>query len=367
MNPIGVAIIGCGGITLQNHLPGLALCPGVRVVALCDANPEVLKRARGSAPDAALFTHYEQALAHDGVDAILVATPNGLHAPIALAAANAGKHLFCEKPLALNLDEAMQMYSAATKAGVRHMTAFTYRFVPAMRYFKHLVDAGYIGEPYHFRSCRLQDWRQRALGWRQVAALAGSGEMGDMLSHRIDFAHLLVGPMARLVARTRIFHPIREGQPSDLEDWVGILCDFRVGATGMLESTKIATGQSESMHSPDYVEINGSEGSIRYDTRQPYELQLARRSSAGFTIEPVPRAFHVWPGSLRDPEQGDPRLAFRYDQMFEFVDAIRSGRDCVASFRDGAAVQAVIEAALISERERQWVDVSPLTPAITPS
>ena len=92
--------------------------------------------------------------------------------------------------------EAVKMLHAAEKAGVRHMTAFTYRFVPAMRYMAHLVKSGFIGRPYHFRSCRLQDWGTRAVGWRQVAELAGSGELGDMLSHRIDYAHLLVGPIS---------------------------------------------------------------------------------------------------------------------------------------------------------------------------
>ena len=87
------------------------------------------------------------------------------------------------------------MYRAAEAAGVRHMTAFTYRFVPAMRYMKHLVDAGDIGTPFHFRAQRFQDWGDRPMGWRQVKKLAGSGEMGDMLSHRIDYAHHLIGPI----------------------------------------------------------------------------------------------------------------------------------------------------------------------------
>src|SRR5205085_5690065 len=142
-------------------------------------------------------------LKRDGVHAVVIATPNFLHAPIALASAEAGKHVMCEKPLAMNLDEALRMYRAAEQADVRHMTAFTYRFGPGMRYMTHLVHSGAVGRPYHFRAQRFQDWDARNLGWRQIKKLAGTGELGDMLSHRIDYGHLLVGPMRRLVADLR--------------------------------------------------------------------------------------------------------------------------------------------------------------------
>src|SRR5207247_2775160 len=122
---------------------------------------------------------------------------NIAHAPIALAAIAAGKHVLCEKPIAMNSAQAQQMADAAEQAGVRHMTAFTYRFVPAMRYLSHLLKRGDLGQPYHYRSCRLQDWGTRNLGWRSVKKLGGTGEPGDMLSHRIELANLMVGTMLR--------------------------------------------------------------------------------------------------------------------------------------------------------------------------
>ena len=134
MKKIGIGIIGCGGITLQNHLPGLALCPEAQVVALCDNDPAVLQRASQQSGIEATSTDYRELLKRDDINAVIIATPNVVHAPIALAAIAAGKHVLCEKPIAMNTTEAMQMYQAAEQAGVRHMTAFTYRFVPAMRY-----------------------------------------------------------------------------------------------------------------------------------------------------------------------------------------------------------------------------------------
>src|SRR5256885_9688923 len=145
MKQIGIAIIGCGGITLQNHLPGLALCPEAKVVALCDADPATLERARQQTGVKVTSTQYEELVKRDDVQAVIIATPNFIHAPIALAAIAAGKHVFCEKPIALNFEEAVSMWRAAEAANVRHMTAFTYRFVPAMRYMDHLVKQGAVG------------------------------------------------------------------------------------------------------------------------------------------------------------------------------------------------------------------------------
>src|SRR5947209_882753 len=127
MKQIGVAIIGCGGIALQNHLPGLALCPETKVVALCDTDPATLERARQQTGVAVASTKHEEIVSRHDVDAVIIATPNFTHPKIALDAIAHGKHVLCEKPLALNFADALAMAVAADRAGVRHMTAFTYR------------------------------------------------------------------------------------------------------------------------------------------------------------------------------------------------------------------------------------------------
>ena len=357
MNTLNFAIIGCGGITLQNHLPGLALCAGTKVTALCDTDGTTLERARQQTGVTVVSTKYEEIVKRDDVQAVIIATPNFTHAPIALAAIAAGKHVLCEKPIAMNYGEAKAMADAADQAKVRHMTAFTYRFVPAMRYLSHLVKRGDLGQPYHYRSCRLQDWGTRNLGWRQVKKLAGTGELGDMLSHRIDFAHLLVGPMKRLVANTTIVHHDRQGAPSDLDDWAAILAEFKSGATGMLESSKLASGRNEGWRSLDYVEVNGAEASCVFTTGEWNKLQTGRAGGPGLETITIPEEFWKWPGAPRDPKHGDPLVTFRYDQAWEFVDAIRSGRPCTPSLRDGARAQAVLDAAVKSVEYRAWVDL----------
>jgi predicted dehydrogenase len=354
---LNVAIIGCGGITLQNHLPGLALCPDVKVVALCDADAATLERARQQTGIAITAPRHEDIVKREDVHAVIIATPNFTHAPIALAAIAHGKHVLCEKPLALNFADAKTMAAAADHAQVRHMTAFTYRFVPAMRYLSHLVTRGDLGTPYHFRSCRLQDWGTRSVGWRQVKKLAGTGELGDMLSHRIDFAHLLVGPMKRLVANLKQWHPVRGGQPNDLDDWVAILADFQNGATGVLESSKLASGRNESWRSLDYVEVNGSERSFVFITGDWNKLQTGQIGGPGMETIEIPREFWKHPGSPRDVTSGDPLVTFRYDQAWEFVDAIRNQRPCTPSFHDGARALAVMDAAVKSAETRQWIEL----------
>ena len=357
MKPLGVAIIGCGGISLQNHLPGLALCPDVKVTALCDNNPANLETARTQTGVNITSTDYHEIVKRDDVHAVIIATPNITHPLIAHAAIAAGKHVMSEKPLALNYADAKAMAVAADQAGVRHMTAFTYRFVPSMRYLKHLIQRGDLGVPYHYRSCRLQDWGTRNLGWRQVKKLAGTGELGDMLSHRIDFAHHLVGPIQRLVANTKNHTPLRGGQPNDTDDWVALLAEFVNGATGVQESSKLASGRNESWRSLAYVDINGSERSYVFTTGSWNTLQTGKAGGPGLETIEIPQEFWKVPGSPRDPTQGDPLVTFRYDQAWEFIEAIRDQRPCSPDFHDGARAQQVMDAAVRSAEIKAWVEL----------
>lgn len=357
VSTIGIAIIGSGYIALANHMPGFALCPQAKVVALCDSDPAVLHRARQQTGIDAVYNDYRQAIARDDVHAIVIATPNYLHSPIALAAIAAGKHVMCEKPIAMSQAEAMGMYKAAEAAGIRHMTAFTYRFIPTIRYMAHLIGQGAIGRPYHFRASRFQDWGTRNLGWRQIGKLAGTGELGDMLSHRIDYGHMMLGPIARLICHMKQFVPQRQGAASDLEDWVGMLVDFAAGATGVLESSKLATGRGEGPRSPDSCEVNGAQGTLMYRSERPQEVLMGKLGGAELQTVAVPDEFLKHPASPRDPHSGDPRITFRYDQNVEFVDAIVNQRPCQPSFLEGAAVQAVIDAAVVSAARQGWVDV----------
>ena len=297
----------------------------------------------------------------DGIDAVIIATPNHVHRDIAIAAIGTGKHVLCEKPIAMDVAQAREMYETAEAAGVRHMTAFTYRFVPAMRYLKHLVSSGALGTPRHFRAQRFQDWGRRYLAWRQRAELAGTGELGDMLSHRLDYGHYLIGRYATVAAMLRRVWDSRvddQGQehPADVEDWVACLGTFRAGATACLESSKVATGRGDGATGHDLCEINGTEASASYRLGDPHHIQLA--SAGGFPERvSVPDAFLKEAGSPRDPHAGDPLMGFRYDQTWLFLQAIRDQRPLAPSFRDGLDAQIVMDAIVQSDRDSRTVRV----------
>jgi predicted dehydrogenase len=359
MRKIRLGIIGCGGITLQNHVPGVGMCSDfAEITALCDKSVVNLKKVAGLTGAQFTTSSPEEVVEHDGVDAVVIATPTDVHMPVARKAIENGKHVLCEKPLALNHADAKSTAEFADEKGVTHMTAFTYQFVPAMRYLMHQVSAGSIGTPYHLRSSRLQDWGHRNLAWRQLKKFAGTGELGDMLSHRVNFAHELFGDMRRLVAGLKQFVFEREGKPADLDDWSALMVDFANGATGMMESSKLAIGRNESWRSQDYLEVNGSDGSFVFLTGNWDELQVGKPNGPGLETIKIPGEFKTWPGSPRDWQDGDPLVTFRYDQMFEFLDAIREGRSAYPSLHHGARTQAVIDAAVLSSEEKRWVDVS---------
>ncbi len=374
---VGVGVIGLGGISHTVHLPGLQLCEQADIVALCDNDPARLKQAAQEYQVTNTFTEYERLLQHPAVDAVVIATPTLLHAPIAHAAIAAGKHVLVEKQLGMTYAETVQMYDAAVAAGVRHMTAFTYRFVPAMRYLKHLVGQGSIGLPRQLRVARLQDFPEtRNLGWRQQRRLAGSGEVGDMGAHRIDFCQDVIGPIARVVGLTRTFAPVRTGPdgekfPVDVEDASVFIAEFAAGVgveQGTIASfdlSKVAKGREKGGYGLDEFEVYGTEGTIIYHLHLPHEI-LVGRPDGKLETRAVPREFLVYPRSQRDPSMGEPTTTFRYDQDFAFIQAILTGNNDIPTFYDGMRCQAVIDAVLQSAQERRWVDVPDVPPVTMP-
>ena len=374
---VGVGVIGVGGISSHVHLPGLRLSPHAEVVALCDSDSERLLQQARAYGVAHTFSAYEELLQDPAVDAVIIATPTFLHAPIALAALAAGKHVLVEKQLGMNYAETVQMYEAAQRAGVRHMTAFTYRFVPAMRYLKHLVAQGAIGLPRHLRIARIQDMSETSLGWRQHRSLAGSGEVGDMGAHRIDFCHDVIGPIARVVSLTRTFVPQRTGRdgkpvPADVEDFAVFLAEFadgvgvEQGTAASFDLSKVAKGREAGGKGLDEFEVYGTEGTVIYHLHRPHEILLGRPKGRLETLQ-VPREFLTHPASPRDPFVGEPTTTFRYDQDVAFIQSIVDGHsDGLPTFYDGMRAQAVIDAVVQSAQQRRWVDVADVPPVNGP-
>ena len=364
---VRVAILGAGAVSDYHHVPAIRLDPRAELVAACDADPALLERRKSDWGIDLVSTDFEAICASDRVDAVIIATPNWTHRDMAVAAARGGKHILCEKPLGLNAGEVRAMYEAARDAGVVHMTAFTYRFAPSMLYLAHLLKAGALGEPRHFRSQRFLDLPETSWGWRQDKAKAGAGDLFDMTIHRIDFALGLLGPLSRVCGAVARFAPrdrTAEGlpcPPSTVDDWSALLGEFRSGAVGVWEGTTLAKGYKRNGFGHEWAEINGSEGSAVYRLHEPNTILLGR-SGHDLAPEPVPAEFLAPAGSPRDPSRGEPATVFRYDLVWEFVSAIVERRQAVPSFLDGLNAQVVADAVLESFERKAWVD----TPFETP-
>jgi predicted dehydrogenase len=310
-------------------------------------------------------TRWEDVIARKDIDIIDICTPGDSHMPIAIAAAEAKKHILCEKPLANTLADAEQMWNAATKAGVIHMVCHNYRRCPAVALAKQLIDAGTIGKIYHYRGTYLQDWIVDPAFprvWRLVKSMAGSGSLGDILSHTMDLSRYLVGEPVEVNGLLETFiterplpdNPAKKGTV-DVDDAALSLVRYDNGAVGYLEGTRFATGRKNY----NRFEINGAKGSIVWDLEQLNDLQLyvEEGPNSGFRTISVTDAKHPyvgawWPsGHIIGYEH-----SFTHT-VYDFVRAIAEQKLPSPSFEDGYKNQRVLDAIERSARDGKWVRI----------
>jgi predicted dehydrogenase len=193
--------------------------------------------------------------------------PNSVHAEPTILAAHAGKHVVCEKPLGRDADESHHIWKEVDATGVKHMCAFNYRFVPAVRLARELIDAGELGDIRHFRGRYLQDWGDDPTldTWRFHPDEAGSGALGDLGAHVVDLSRYLVGEIATVSALVKTFVPGRK-----VDDAIEAAVEFENGAVGTIESTRLALGRRNAFQ----WEINGTKGSLYFDMERLNELQV---------------------------------------------------------------------------------------------
>jgi predicted dehydrogenase len=226
-------------------------------------------------------TDWHQLVTDPEVELLDNGGPNDLHAEPTIAAAEAGKHVVCEKPLGRDAAESYEIWQRVERAGVVHMCAFNYRFVPAVRLARRLIEAGELGEIHHFRGRYLQDWGATdAQLWRFDKTAAGSGALGDLGAHVIDLARYLVGEIDSVAALTATFQPGRA-----VDDAFEAAVRFDGGAIGTIEATRLATGRKNAFA----WEINGSKGSLAFDLERLNELQVCEGAS-GFRTRLVSEA-----------------------------------------------------------------------------
>lgn len=353
-----------------NHFfPELAYRPVLR--AVCARNEERVAAFSKTWGYESVETDWRKLIERDDIDAVDICSPNCTHHEIAIAAAEKGKIILCEKPLAMNVKEAEEMVEAVERAGVANTVWYNYRRVPAVTLAKQLIDEGRLGRIFHYRALFLQDWTispdlpqgGEAL-WRLDVDAAGSGVTGDLLAHCIDTAIWLNGGIKSVSAMTETF--VRERmhtltgkvQKVGIDDACAFLAVFRNGALATFESTRYARG-----HKALYTfEINGEQASIKWDLHDLHRLEyfdyrddskVRAWRSIHVSDSDLPYMDHWWV----------PGLQIGYEHSFvhqvaDFLDGLEKGEEVRPTFAEALETQKVCEAVLDSAAERRWVDMA---------
>lgn len=317
-------------------------------------------------------TDWRKLLERDDIDAVDICVPNNLHKEISIAAAEAGKTILCEKPLAMSVAEGEEMCAAVEKAGVANIVWYNYRRVPAVTLAKKLIEEGRLGKIFHYRANFLQDWtisedlpQGGAALWRLDADAAGSGVTGDLLAHCIDTAIWLNGTVQDVTAMTETFIKERthtatgEKTPVKIDDACAFLCHFTNGSLGLFESTRYARG-----HKALYTfEINGENASIRWDLHDLHRLEYFDYKDEGKLRGW--RSIHVTDAGGEHPYMDHywvPGLQIGYEHSFlnqvaDFLASLSSGEPAGPTFRDALETQKVCDAVLNSAKSGSWVQI----------
>jgi predicted dehydrogenase len=386
MNELKVGLVGGAGFMGKAHSIGWATVPMYcwpvpimpRRFALAEASQELADDALKRFGFERGHVGWEALVADSEVDAVDICLPNHMHKDVTLAAIKAGKHVICEKPLANNAQDAKEMYDAAEKAGVIHQTGFNWRLPPALRLAKKLVDDGELGQILDFRGFWLSEWAidpDVPISWRLQKAFAGSGSLGDIGGHVIDFARFLVGEITEVSAIAETYvkeRPVAGGgsayvagggeserrmEKVDVDDNVAFMVKFDGGAYGFMEATRFSPGR----YNYAGFEIHGMKGSLLFNWERMDELQFCSMDDPahihGFrTIYPGPAhplGELFWPVGGYQIGYADTKML----QMLDFCKAVAGDSPVQTSFYDGWKNAQVIDAVLKSVEEHAWVPV----------
>jgi predicted dehydrogenase len=376
MKKLNVGLIGCGfmGRTHSNasrrvnNFFDLEYQPVLR--AVCDIDESRAKAFAAKWGYESIETDWRKLIARKDIDLVDITVPNDMHQQIAIAAAQAGKMILCEKPLARTAPEALKMVQAVEKAGVPNMVSYNYRRVPAITLAKQLIDEGRLGHIFHYRAKFLQDWtisKDLPQGgpalWRLDVKVAGSGVTGDLLAHCIDTALWLNGSIEKVNAMTETFIKQRKSNLTGKVEKVGIddacafLARFKNGSLATFESTRYARG-----HKALYTfEINGEHASIFWDLHDLHRLQYFDHRDEGRLRGW--RTIHVTDGDHPYMDKWwVPGLQIGYEHTFvhqlaDFLTGLAGKKPASPTFRDALETQYVCDAVLKSARTDRWEKV----------
>jgi predicted dehydrogenase len=282
---LGYAFMGKAHSNAFRTIPYMTWPPPLmpRLVAIAGRSAEQVTEAAGRYGFERATTDWRDVVSDDAVGLFDNCGPNSVHAEASVAAAENGKHVLCEKPLGRTADESFETWRRVDAAAVKHMCAFNYRFVPAVRLAREMIDAGELGELRHFRGRYLQEFitdPEFPMIWRLEREVAGSGALGDLGAHVFDLARYLVGEVASISATTRTFIPERPGGTVTVDDAFESVVEFESGAVGTVEASRFCPGRKNAFT----WEVNGAKGSIAFDLERLNELQVGTADQGFRTV-----------------------------------------------------------------------------------
>jgi len=352
MDKVRIGLIGVGGIAQGTHLSQLTQSPDVIVSAICDINPDTLKKVgdKYNIPEDHRFLDYHDLVACEDVDAVEVCTPNNMHVPCAMAAVQAGKPVNVEKPLSLSCEHAQPLMDLLKEKPVVNMMCFSYRFRPAVQYAKHLLEKGVLGDIVSVSVEYLKDsafWEGRRLDWRFDKEIAGTGVLGDLGAHLIDMARYLVGDFKAVSGDYGTV--VKQRQRLDSDEWAPVTtddyCHFiaKLGEKGDIFAnftiSRCCIGHINTIR----YDIYGSKGVISFDLNNPDVL--------GVCVGEVDReckSLHT----VKVPAK------YSYQQEQTFIDAVLGRKnDVLPDLQEGMACQRILDALLLSSEEKRWVEI----------
>lgn len=361
---LGYAFMGKAHTNALKKIPYMMYPPAAipKLAAICGRDEDAVREAAKRYGYAGYYTDWREMLQDDNIQVFDNGGPNNIHAEPTIAAAQAGKHVFCEKPLARTAEEAKTMLDAVEKAGVKHMVAFNYRFVPAIVQAKKLIDSGALGRIFHYRAIYLQEWiidPDFPKIWRLDKSVAGSGALGDLGAHVIDLARFLVGEPTQVMGMTKTFideRPLTDGSGTgkvDVDDAFISLVEFDNGAIGTIEASRFCRGR----RNHQVIEINGERGSIHFNLERMNELNVfwqddEPKSTQGFHNVLVTEPHHPywenwWPqGHIIGWEH---TFVHEFDHFFRAIvndtDVDPMGATFVDGYRNAVICDAIVDSA----------------------
>ena len=352
MEPLRVAVAGVGSFAQRVLIPGLVACPAADLVAVFGPTPDKTERIARERGIPRAYAHYERMLDEARPEAVVVATPNDVHAPMALAAIRRGMAVCCEKPLGLNVRQAREMAEAARAAGVRTAVNFTYRSTNPMRHVERLLRQGRIGRLYHVSIAFWQNIRADPavpLGYRMLRE-RGGGALLDIGVHMMDLLRWWFGDLEAVGGAAFTAIPERAAAGGGrgtvtADDTASIVVRLTGGAAGTIQVSQVANGRQNYRR----VELFGSAGSVTLEEDRTFgpEVRVARPGDTAFAIDPLPADLNVAFDDF-------PRF-----HLSRIVAALRGDATDWPTFEDGLAAQIAIEAVEESQRTGRWVTLRP--------